>query len=158
MSYLFLVVVKIIDNIVSTMKGIAVYKNQKVLSSVYVVISQLLFYLVVAEVINDNSLTTIFLVSVASGIGNFIAFLINDKFKRDDKWWVLLTTKNIKDVKKLCVYLRKHDIKYIANDGYSYNGDKTINVIAFSRTKGESKLINDFLRNNENKYLKEIRK
>ena len=34
------------------------------------------------EVINDNSLLAIIIVSISSGIGNYIAFIINNKFKK----------------------------------------------------------------------------
>ena len=158
MMYLWLFGIKIIDNIILTAKSLSVHKNQKLLSSVYVIISQLFFYFVMTEIINDNSITAILLVSIGSGIGNYFAFLINDKFKKDDKWSVILTSSNIEDVKRLCNYLAQHNIKYIANDGYNRKCDKTINVIAFSKTKDESRLIEQFLQQTENKYLKEILK
>ena len=82
--YLLLSAIKILDNIVPTAKSIATYKGQKILSSVLVVISQLLFYLVINQVINDNTILSIIIVSVSSGIGNYVAFVINEKFKRDD--------------------------------------------------------------------------
>lgn len=158
MTYLWLFVIKSIDNVILTMKSLAVYKNQKMLSSIYVTISQLLFYLIVTKVVNDNNLISIFIVSIASGIGNYVAFLINDKFKQDDKWQVVLTTSNIEDVKRFCTYLAECNIKYIANDGYNRKGEKTINIIAYSKTKEESRLIEKFLEQTENKYLKEIMK
>lgn len=136
----------------------ATYKNQKLLSSFYVTISQLLFYIVVTQIVNDNSITSIILISIASGIGNYIAFLISDKFKRDDKWQLTLSCSNIEDMKRLADYLVQHNIKYIANDGYNRRGEKTINILAYSKTKQESRLIEKFLEETENKYLKEIMK
>ncbi len=155
-GYIFLAVIKIFDNIVLTAKSIATYKEQKILSSILVVISQLIFYLVIDQVIEDNTILAIVIVAVSSGVGNYIAFLINNKFRKDAKWTMVLTSSDVEDIKKLCHYLTEHKIKHIANDGYTRKGNKTINVIAFSKTKNESRLIESYLQNTDSKYLKEV--
>lgn len=155
-EYVILSLVKVLDNIIGTAKSICVYNEKKMLSSILVVISQLIFYMVVSQVISDNSLTVIILVSIASGLGNFIAMAINDKIKPDDKWTMILTSSNIEDVKKLCNYLTSHKIKHISNDGYTREWEHTINIIAFSKTKDQSRLIENYIKNTEIKYLKEV--
>lgn len=155
-GYILLALVKILDNIILTFKSITTYKEQKILSSILVVISQLIFYLVIDQVIEDNTLMAIAIVSISSGIGNYIAFALNSKFKKDVKWTFVITSSNLNDIQKLCSYLAEHNIKYIANDGYTRRGMHTINVIAFSKSKNESRLIESFLANTESKYLKEI--
>lgn len=154
--YILLAIVKIFDNIIGTAKSISTYKEQKILSSILTIVSQLIFYLVVSQVIEDNTLLAIIIVSVSSGIGNYIAFTINSKFKKASKWTFVITSSNLNDIQKLCNYLAKHKIKYIANDGYTRKGNHTINVMAFSKSKDDSRLIEDFLKNTESKYLKEI--
>ena len=155
-TYILLGLVKIIDNIVLTAKSLAVHKRQKILSSILVIISQLLFYLVIDQVINDSTILAIVIVSVSSGIGNFVAFIINDKFKKDDKWMFYLTSSDKDDVLRLCNYLVEHKIKYLANHGLNRRGQETINVIAYSKTKDQSRLIEEYLKNTKSKYLKEI--
>lgn len=155
-EYILLAVIKVLDNIIITAKSIATYKEQKIFSSILVVISQLIFYLVISQVINDNTIMAIVIVSISSGIGNYIAFIINNRFKKDTKWTFVITSSNINDIQRLCNYLVEHKIKYIANDGYTRKGEHTINVIAFSKTKNESRLIEQFLKETESKYLKEI--
>lgn len=155
-TYIFLGLIKILDNIVLTFKSIATYKEKKILSSILVVISQLIFYLVIDQVIEDNTLMAIIIVSVSSGIGNYIAFALNSRFKKAAKWTFIITSSNLSDIQNLCNYLAEHKIKYIANDGYTRKGNKTINVIAFSKSKDESRLIEKFLKHTESKYLKEI--
>lgn len=155
-EYIFLAIIKILDNIILTAKSIAVHKEQKLISSILVIISQLIFYLVISQVINDNTILAIVIVAVSSGIGNYIAFLINNKFKKDVKWTFVITSSNVNDVQELCNYLAEQRIKYIANDGYTRKGNHTINVIAFSKSKNDSRLIERFLENTESKYLKEI--
>ena len=155
-SYIFLALIKIIDNIISTAKNITQYKEQKILSSILVAVSQLIFYLVIDQVISDNTLLAIVIVAISSGVGNYIAFLINARFKKDVKWTFVITSFNVNDLQNLCNYLVEHKIKYIASDGYTRKGEATINVMAFSKSKNDSRLIERFLENTESKYLKEI--
>lgn len=155
-EYIILGLVKILDNIVLTAKSLAQHKEQKILSSILVVVSQLIFYFVISRIIEDNSILAIIIVSISSGLGNLLAFQINDKVKRDTKWTFVITSSNLNDIQKLCNYLAEHGIKYIANDGYTRKGNHTINVIAFSKSKNDSRLIESFLETTESKYLKEI--
>ena len=156
MTYVILALIKVFDNVVLTAKSIATYKEYKIISSILVVISQLIFYLVINQVINDNTILAIIIVSVSSGIGNYIAFLVNNKFKKDAKWTMILTSSDVDDIKHFCNYLATNKIKYIANDGYNRRMERTINIIAFSKTKNESRLIEEYLRTTQTKYLKEI--
>lgn len=128
----------------------------KILSSILTIISQLIFYLVISQVIEDNTLLAIVIVSISSGVGNYIAFEINSKFKKAAKWVFILTSNDAADVQRLCGYLAEHNIKYIANNGLTKKNEPTIHVIAFSKSKDDSRLIEDFLKNAESKYLKEI--
>lgn len=155
-GYILLALIKVLDNVVLTFKSISTYKEQKIISSILVVISQLIFYLVIDQVISDNTLLSIIIVSFSSGIGNYIAFTISNKFKKAAKWTFVIASSNLDDIQKLCNYLAEHGIKYIANDGYTRKGNHTINVIAFSKSKDESRLIEKFLATTESKYLKEI--
>lgn len=155
-GYVLLSLVKILDNIIGTFKNISQYREQKIVSSILVVISQLIFYLVIDQVINDNTLLSIIIVSVSSGVGNYIAFSINSKFKRAAKWVFTLTSSDTDDVQRLCSYLVENNIKYIANNGLTRKNEPTIHVIAFSKSKDESRLIEKFLENTKSKYLKEI--
>ena len=155
-EYTLLAIVKIFDNIIQTAKSISTYKEQKVLSSILTIVSQLIFYLVISQVIEDNTLIAIIIVSVSSGIGNYVAFTINSHFKKAAKWTFVITSSNLNDIENLCSYLAENKIKYIASDGYTKKGEHTINVMAFSKSKDESRLIEKFLENTESRYLKEI--
>lgn len=154
--YIVLSLVKIIDNIIMTIKSIATYKEKRILSSILVIISQLIFYLVINQVINDNTMLAIIIVSVSSGIGNYIAFIINDKFKKDDTWTNIITCSNKNDIVKLCTMLKEHKIKYLLFDTYNRRFVESLTVMIFSKTKYESKLIDEFLEQNNIKYLRMI--
>lgn len=156
MTYLFLALVKILDNIIMTAKSLATYKGQKVLSSILVAVSQLLFYLIIDQVVNDSTLVAIIIVSISSGIGNYIAFLINDKFKKDDVWGNTITSSDKEFLVNLCTMLREHKVKYLLYDTYNRRFEQSYTVTAFTKTKSESRLIDEYLKNTDVKYLRMI--
>lgn len=156
MIYIILFIIKILDNIILTAKSILQYRGAKIISSILVVVSQLLFYFIISKVVEDDSILTIIIIAIASGIGNLIAFPILEKCKKDDKWQFHLTSSDKDDVLKLCNYLVENNIKYLANHGINRKGQETINVIAYSKTKDQSRLIENYLAHSKSKYLKEI--
>ena len=156
MMYLLLGLVKIIDNIIMVLKSITTYKGQKILSSILVIISQLIFYLVIQQVVNDNTLLAIIVVSVSSGIGNYIGFILNDKFSKDDTWTNIITSSNKEMLIGLCTMLKEHKIKYLLFDTYNRKLEESYTVMIFSKTKAESKLIDDYLEQTNVKYLRMI--
>lgn len=156
MNYLILGLIKVLDNVVLTAKSLATYKGQKLLSSVLVAISQLLFYLVIEQVVNDSTLAAIIIVSVGSGIGNYLAFIINDKFKKDDVWENTITSSNQEFLVGLCTMLREHKVKYLLYNTYNRSFKQSFTVTAFTKTKAESRLIDEYLKDTEVKFLRMI--
>lgn len=156
MQYFILSIIKIFDNIILTAKSIATYQEKRIISSFLVVLSQFIFYLIISEVVEANTFFVIVIVSVSSGVGNYIAFIINDKFKKDAKWSMVITSKDKEEILRFCNYLTKYNIKHIANHGLTRQGEETVHVLVFSKTKEESKLIDKFLEDTNSKYLKEM--
>ena len=156
MTYLVLGLIKLCDNIILTAKSIATYKGQKLLSSVLVTISQLIFYVIIDQVVNDSTLTSILIISIASGIGNYLAFMINDKLKKDDVWTNIITSSSQEMLIELCTMLRDHKVKYLLYNTYNRRFEQSYTVTAFTKTKAESKLIDEFLKNTNVRYLRMI--
>lgn len=156
MQHVILALIKILDNVILTLKSIYTYQNKKLLSSILVIVSQLMFYIIIKKVIEDDSMVTILVISFASGIGNYIAFIINDKFKKDDTWTNIITCSNKNDIVKLCTMLKENKIKYLVFDTYNRSFVESLTVMIFAKTKYDSKLIDKFLEQNDIKYLRMI--
>lgn len=156
MTYLMLAIIKVCDNILLTAKSISTYKGQKLLSSVLVTISQLIFYVIIDQVVSDSTLTSILIISIASGIGNYLAFMINDKFKKDDVWTNIITSSSKEMLIDLCTMLREHKVKYLLYDTYNRRFEQSYTVTAFTKTKKESKLIDEYLKNTDVRFLRMI--
>ncbi len=156
MQYIILGFIKIIDNIILTAKSLSTYKGQKILSSLLVIVSQLIFYLVIDKVIEDNTMAAIIIVSIASGVGNYIAFWINDKFKKDSIWQNIITSNDKEMLINLCTMLKQHKIKYLLYNTYNRSFNESLTVMIFSKTKNDSKLIDNYLKQTNSKYLRMI--
>lgn len=156
MTYIILMLVKILDNVILTVKSITTYKGKKILSSILVAISQLIFYLVIDQVVNDDTLFTIILVSISSGIGNYLGFIINDKFKKDDTWENTITSSNTEMLVDLCTMLKENHVKYLLYHTMDRAFEQSYTVTAYTKTKEESKLIDEYLNNTDAKYLRMI--
>lgn len=156
MIYIVLSLIKILDNIILTAKSLSIHKGQKLLSSILVIISQFIFYFVISQVINDNTILAIIVISVSSGIGNYLAFMINDRFKKDDVWTNIVTSSDEEMLLNLCAMLRFYKVKYLLFDTYNRKFDKSYTVTAFTKTKAESRLIDEYLKDTNAKYLRMI--
>ena len=147
---------KILDNFLGTTKSILVHKNKAVAASVIIIISQFLFYFVISEIISENNIIVLLAVSIASGLGSFIAFKINDRFSKDKLYVNVITSKHLDDMKDLCEFLRLKNIKNIVTDSYNKDWTKSMSVQIFALTRVESNLIDNFLQDQDNKYFREI--
>ena len=79
MSILFLV--KVLDNILGTMKTIFIQRNKIFLSTIIVIITNIIFYKLI-DAAGDGELA-IYVISIASGVGTFIALFLSNKFSKD---------------------------------------------------------------------------
>lgn len=156
MELLILGIIKVLDNMITTAKSITTYQNKKVATSLLVIISQFMFYLVIKSVVSDDSMVSTAVVCICSGIGTYIAMLINDKTKKDLTYTNILTCSHAESIDELCDYLLSHKIKYIPMDSYDRKNERTRTVMAFATTKYESSLIDTFLENSKTKYLRQI--
>lgn len=156
MELVLLGLVKVLDNVISTAKSITTYKNKKLLTSILVVISQFLFYFVVKSIVQDSSTITTIVVCICSGIGTYVAMLISEKTARDVTYMNILTCDCNDSTDALCDYLLEHKIKYIPVDSYDRQNKSTRTVMAFAANKYESSLIDNFLKNSDTKYLRQV--
>lgn len=115
-----------------------------------------MFYFVIKSVVDDNSLISISVVCICSGVGTYLAMLVNDKLKKDSTFTNILTCTCDASIYELCSYLLDNNIKYIPVDSYGRNNERTKTVMAFASTRYESKLIDSFLEKSSTKYLRQV--
>ena len=145
MHNLILGLVKVIDNIVSTEKTILTQKNKAMAASVLVILSQFMFYFVIKEVVTDSNILSIIIVSVASGVGSYIAFYINKKFSKETVYINIVTANDIKKMKAFGDHMRAEGIKIVTFDAYNDEVEKTLTALVFADTKCKSSKIDNYI-------------
>ena len=154
--YLTLSIVKIIDNIISTEKTLLTQKNKAVAASILVTISQFLFYILIAQVVEDNNITSMIVVSIASGIGSYIAFYINNKFSKETVYINIVTSNDKDKMKAFGDHMRSEGIKVVTMPTYGDEIEKTLTALVFANTRNQSKLIDKYVENNNELYREVI--
>lgn len=156
MELLIMGLIKVVDNMITTAKNIATYKNKKLLAALLVAVSQMMFNTLTKLIVSEASLLTDVIVSVGAFIGTYIVMSINDKVQKDVTYTNILTCSCTESIEELCDYLFKHNIKCIPFPSKGKHKEDTLTVLAFATTRYESKLIDVFLQKSETKYLRQV--
>ncbi len=136
--------VKVFDNLLSTSKTILVQKNKGFLAGLSVVISQIIFYKLIDAVSTSGDLT-MYVVSIASGVGTILAVSLANRFSKDRTYVNVLLCDDKKEMKKLRDFLKENKITNLATDGYTKDWKKSIAITAYTETKKQNKLIDEYL-------------
>ncbi len=155
MYYIILALVKVVDNIILTGKTILTQKNKAIASSILVVVSQFIFYIIIQQIVEDNNFLSIAIVSIASGIGSYIAFYINKKVSKDTVYINIITSNDRSQMKVFGDYVRAEGIKIVTFDAYSDDLERTLTALVFSNTKEQSIKIDKYIEQHEG-FFREI--
>ena len=153
--YIILAIVKVIDNIILTGKTILTQKNKAIAASILVVISQFIFYIVVKQIVEDNNFISIVIVSIASGVGSYIAFYINKKVSKDTVYVNIITSNERAKMKELGDYVRAEGIKIVTFDAYSDDLERTLTALVFANTKEQSSKIDRYVEQHDG-FFREV--
>ena len=145
LHYIALSLVKIIDNVISTEKTILTQQNKAIAASILVTVSQFLFYMLITEVVADSNIVSIIVVSLASGIGSYIAFFINNKFSKETVYINIVTSNDKNKMKAFGDHMRAEGIKVFTMPAYGDEIEKTLSALVFANTREQSKKIDKFM-------------
>jgi len=151
-------IVKVLDNILSTGKTILVQKNKAFLAGLTVVISQIIFYKLIDAVSSSGTDLTIYIISIASGIGTLLAIWISNKFSKDRMYVNIIMCDNRKVMKELRDYLKANKITNLTTDGYTKEWKKTLAITAYLETKEQSRLLDKYIDESDAKFKRIIQK
>lgn len=148
--------VKIIDNILSTGKAILIQRNKAVLAGIFVAVSQIIFYKLIN--VAQNGKYMIYVISVASGVGTYLAIFISNKFSKERLYVNVLLSDDKEAMMDLRNFLQLNKITNLTTDGYTKDFKKTLAVTAYVETKEKSKLLDNYINNSNTKYKRIIQK
>ena len=153
--YITLAVIKVIDNIVTTEKSLLTHQNKAVAASILVAVSQFLFYLLIKEVVADSNIISIIVVSIASGIGSYIAFCINNKFSKETVWINIVTSNDKTNMKAFADHMRAEGVKVVTMPTYGDDIERTLTALVFANTRSQSKKIDKYIEANSG-FFREV--
>lgn len=155
LNLVIIFVIKVIDNIISTGKTILIQKNKAVIASLSVVISQIIFYKLI-NAASDGGEIAIYVISIASGLGTFLALLISNKFSKERVFVNVIMNDDKEVMMELRDFLKEHKITNLATIGFTKDWQETLAVTAYAETKKQSKLIDDFIKDSDTKFKRII--
>lgn len=159
MTLIFLFAAKILDNALSTGKTILIQRNKGALAGIAVAISSLLYFSVIKNVVSAENNIAMLVVSLASGIGCYMAVVITNRFSKERTYVNVVMSDDKEAVKDFRDFLAEHHITNVAADSYTMDWQrKTITVAAYAETKEESRLITQYLNESTTKFKRLIQK
>ena len=114
-----------------------------------------MFYFIIKEVVADSNITSIIVVSIASGIGSYIAFCINKKWSKDMVYINIITSNDINKMKAFGDYMRTENIKIVTFDAYNDSVENTLTALVFANTKEQSSKIDNYIAKHDS-FFREI--
>lgn len=154
--FLMLFLAKVADNALGTAKTIFVQNNRAILASVSLALSNFIYLCITKDIVTSDSIASLIVVSVASGVGCYMAISFNNKFSKDRVYVNVIMSDNLEEMKKLRDFLAKHKIDNEAKDSYTLDWEKTISITAFAETKEQSRLIDEYLDNSDTKFKRRV--
>lgn len=158
LNLVLLFVIKVIDNILGTSKTILIQQNKGILAALSVVISQIIFYKLIDAVGDSENDLTMYVVSIASGFGTYLAVKLNDKFSKEKTYVNVILSDNREAMEDLLGYLRKNKITNLTTDAYTKDWKKTLSITAYAETKEQSKLLDKYIAESDVKFKRMIQK
>lgn len=147
--------IKVFDNMLGTSKTILIQKNKSVLAALTVIISQIIFYKLINVVGGDHEYM-IYVIAFASGVGTLLALVISNKFSKERMYVNVILSDNKEEMILLRDFLKDNKITNLTTDAYTKDWKKTIAITAYAETKAQSKLIDNFIRESDNKFKRII--
>ena len=158
-TFIFLFIAKILDNALNTGKTILIQRNKGALAGIAVAISSLLYFSVIKNVVSAENNIAMLVVSLASGIGCYMAVVITNRFSKERTYVNVVMSDDKEAVKDFHDFLAEHHITNVAADSYTMDWQrKTITVTAYAETKEESRLITQYLNESTTKFKRLIQK
>ncbi len=150
---------KVLDNMLSTAKTILIQRNRCLLAGLTVAISDFIYFLLIKNVLLADSPFAIAVVAVAGGIGCCIAVLLSNRLSRERTFVNVVMSDDRTAMQEFRDYLAQHHITNVACDSYTLDWDrKTITITAYTDTKAQNGLIDDYIERSDLKFKRRIQK
>lgn len=153
--YISLALTKIVDNLITTEKSILVRNNKAIAASIFVMMSEFMFIFIIKKVVADSNIVSAIVVSIAAGIGSYLAFCINNKFSKETVFINIITSNDKLQMKEFGDYMRLQGVKIVTFDAYDDDINNTLTALVFANTRNQSKIIDKYVESH-NELFREV--
>ena len=154
-----LFVAKMLDNALGTAKTILVQRNRCFLAGIALILSNYIYFCITKNIVTTNSDLAILVVSVASGVGCWLAMALNNHLSKDKTYVNVIMSDDKEAMQQLRDFLAEHHITNVAADSYTLDWNtKTITITAYAETKQQSMLINRYIAESSLKFKRVVQK
>ena len=154
--FLILFLAKVMDNALSTAKTIFVQRNRSLLAGIALALSNFIYLLITKDIVTSDSMLSLVVVSVASGVGCWLAIAFNNKFSKERTYVNVIMSDDFEEMKKLRGFLAANKITNVAGISYTLDWKKTLAITAYAETKEQSRLIDEYLNNSDVKFKRVV--
>ena len=153
---LFMCSLKIISNILGTVRIILTQRNKAILASVMLILCCYIDYITTKVAVSASQCTIIFL-SIACGIGCYIAMIYSDHHSEDRVYINVIMNDDVDAMFDFHFFLMKNHIDHTVADTYARDMvQKTLTITAYAKTKAQSRLINEYIEKSPQKFKRMI--
>ena len=154
-----LFVAKMLDNALGTAKTILVQRNRCFLAGIALILSNYIYFCITKNIVTTNSDLAILVVSVASGVGCWLAMALNNHLSKDKTYVNVIMSDDKEAMQQLRDFLAEHHITNVAADSYTLDWNtKTITITAYAETKQQSMLINRYIEESPLKFKRVVQR
>ena len=154
-----LFVAKMLDNALGTAKTILVQRNRCFLAGIALILSNYIYFCITKNIVTTNSDLAILVVSVASGVGCWLAMALNNRLSKDKTYVNVIMSDDKEAMQQLRDFLAEHHITNVVADSYTLDWNtKTITITAYAETKQQSMLINRYIEESPLKFKRVVQR
>lgn len=150
LSVLF--IAKMLDNMLGTAKTILVQRNKCILAGAALGLSNFIYFCITKDIVTNDSMLSLIIVSIASGVGCCLAVAFNNRFSKDKTYVNVLLSDNVDEMMALRDFLVANKITNVVSDSYDRDWKKVLSITAYPETKDQSKLIDEYIKNSDIKF------
>ena len=150
---------KMLDNALGTAKTILVQRNRCFLAGIALILSNYIYFCITKNIVTADNDLAILVVSIASGVGCWLAMAINNRLSKDRTYVNVIMSDDIEAMQQFRDFLAEHHITNVATDSYTLDwSTKTITITAYAETKDDSMLINHYIEGSPMKFKRVIQR
>lgn len=150
---------KVLSNMLGTSKTILVQRNKALLAGIALGFSDLIYLLILKNVVSDDNLISTIVVSIASSTGCYLAIKLCNKWSKDRLYINTILCSDKKAIKDFSSYLTANKIVNVVSDSYDKDlQNKTLTITCYAETKAQSIAINKYIDNSPLKFKRVLYK